>query len=366
MKVDDLCRAMDRLAPTRFAASWDNVGLLVGDREAPLSRVLVTIDLSPAVWDEAKALGVEAIVAYHPPIFEAKKRFVAGDPAFEAARRGVAIYSPHTALDAAQGGTNDVLADALGMTDRAPLDPFADKDAEYKLVVFVPEDAVERVAAAIADAGAGTIGDYTHCTFRSAGVGTFLGGAEARPVVGERGRLEHAPEVRLEAVCPIARAPRVVDALLAAHPYETPAYDLVRIAPARRKGAYVPGYGRVGDVHPASVGALVERLKAELSLDRVLVAGPKEGTVERAAVGAGACGSLLPAAIRAGATFFVLGEMRHHDALAAAAAGVTVVATLHSNSERKALVPLAARLRDALPGVVVTESFADRDPFAFV
>ena len=363
MKVDDLCRAMERIAPTRHAAAWDNVGLLVGDHDADLGKVLVCIDLTPAVWDEALALGATTIVAYHPPIFEAKKRSLAGDVSFDAARLGISIYSPHTALDAAHGGTNDVLADAIGMSNRKPLRPLPEKDAHYKLVTFVPSEALETVAWALGQAGAGVIGDYAHCTFRGLGVGTFLGGDTTNPVVGTRGVLQHAPEVRLEVVCPIAKSPEVVAALFASHPYETPAYDLVRLAPGPEKGSTSMGYGRVGDVAPIEVGALVAKLKAALGLAHVLVAGPAGGTVTRAAVGAGACGDMLPDVRREEATFFVLGEMRHHDALAAAKAGVTVVATLHSNSERKAMAPLVARLRAALPSAEVLESRVCADPF---
>ena len=120
-RVSDLVDAMERIAPAAYAARWDNVGLLVGDASRPVERVLLTIDLTRAVLEEAVRTGCSAVVSYHPPIFEAQKRFVAGSVAFEAARAGIAIYSPHTALDVADGGTNDVLADILGLTDRAPL-----------------------------------------------------------------------------------------------------------------------------------------------------------------------------------------------------------------------------------------------------
>src|SRR5579872_7553976 len=112
---------MEAIAPPAFAAEWDNVGLIVGDRAAPVSRVLLTIDCTNEVVDEAKRAGCEAIVSYHPPIFSPVRRFVARAPAFEAARAGIAVYSPHTALDVCAGGTNDVLADALGVVDRSPL-----------------------------------------------------------------------------------------------------------------------------------------------------------------------------------------------------------------------------------------------------
>jgi dinuclear metal center YbgI/SA1388 family protein len=364
--VSDLELAMERIAPTRHAASWDNVGLLVGDRAAKLARVLVCIDLTPAVWAEAVRAGASAIVAYHPPLFDAKKRFLAGDFAFEAARAGIALYSPHTAWDAARGGANDVLADALGLVARRPLRAGpAEADTHHKLVTFVPEGSVEAVAHALAEAGAGRIGDYAHCTFRTRGEGTFLGGESTSPVVGTRGVLERAEEVRLEVVCPVELTRDVVDALFASHPYETPAYDLVRLAPSREKGDHEAGSGLVGDLEPTSIEELVGRAKRALGLAHVLVSGPTEGTVTRAAVGAGATGSLLADVRRAKATFFLLGEMRHHDALDAARHGITVVATLHSNSERASLRPMAAALREALPGCEVAIAETCRDPFSF-
>lgn len=363
-KVSDLCVVMERIAPARFAASWDNVGLLVGDREAKLTKVLLCIDLSPEVWDEAKALEVSAVVAYHPPIFEAQKRFVQGNIAFEAARHGIAIHSPHTALDAAEGGTNDVLADALGLMERRPLRALEEKDVDYKLVTFVPEAAVDEVARALAATGAGVVGAYSNCTFRTAGTGTFLGDETTRPAVGRSGALERAPEIRLEVVCPIAKSAAIVAALFEVHPYETPAYDLVRLAPAPAKGAFSPGYGRVGDLPPTSPLELVEKVKTALGLSSVLVAGPLEGEVRRAAVGAGACGDLLSSVLRERATFFLLGEMRHHDALRAAKAGVTIVCTMHSNSERATLGVLRTSLAEGLPGVEIVVSRADRDPFS--
>jgi dinuclear metal center YbgI/SA1388 family protein len=259
VKVADLVGAMEAIAPARFAASWDNVGLLVGDPAAPLRCVLLAIDCTADVVAEAVAMRADAVVAYHPPIFEPRRRFVAGMAAFDLARRGVAVYSPHTALDAAEGGTNDVLADALGMTGRAPLQP----------LVF-PE--------------AGAIG--------------------------------------------------------------------------------AAGFGRVGGVERAPLAAIVARVKRALGLAHVLVAGPLDRVVGRAAVCAGSGGELLGPAIDQGAEVFVTGELRHHDVLRALGAGVAVVCTLHSASERCALVTLEERLASRLPGVTVRRSAADREPIA--
>jgi len=361
LRVADLVGAMESIAPTRFAADWDNVGLLVGDPATPIARVLLTIDLTHAVLEEAMAGRIEAVVAYHPPIFEAQRRFVAGSIAYAAARAGLAVVSPHTALDVAEGGTNDVLADALGMTERTALRPVVPGDAELKLVTFVPASHVGAVCAAVFAAGAGRIGKYTSCSFRAAGTGTFFGEEGTSPVVGQAGRLEQAAELRLETVVPAGRVDAVVRALRSAHPYEEPAFDLVRLAapPGGR------GFGCVGAVGPASVAALVERVKRALDVEHVLLAGPEGREVARAAVCAGSGADLVADAIGAGATLFLTGEVRHHDALRAVDAGMAVVCTRHSTSERAALVGLERRLVELLPGVAVSRSRQDADPFRF-
>ena len=127
---------------------------------------LLTIDYSVAVAEEGRANNCDLVIAYHPPIFHPLKRVLAGNPVFDAIRRGVAIYSPHTALDVAEGGTNDMLADVLGLTDRKPLKSNETKAAQYKLVVFVPIEAADKVSRALFDAGAGKIGNYSSCSFR--------------------------------------------------------------------------------------------------------------------------------------------------------------------------------------------------------
>ena len=366
MLVRELVRCLEEIAPTRYAESWDNVGLLAGDPGADATRVLFTIDFTRAVADEAFAARADVVVAYHPPIFAAMKRLPHDAPVVEAVRRGVALYSPHTALDAAPGGTNDVLADVCGVLaeGRAPLRPAAAKDAEHKLVTFVPANALGAVSEALFAAGAGRIGRYSSCSFRSPGTGTFFGEEGAKPVVGRAGELEEAEEVRLETVVPIARVAEVVAALRAAHPYEEPAFDLVRLAAAPPSGF---GMGRVGEVASTTREALVARVREGLGAPHVLVAGPRSGKVERVAVCAGAGGDMWQDAAAHGADVYVTGEVRHHDALAAAARGMTVIAALHSQSERVSLTSLEQRVREACAragGAIETiRSTKDADPF---
>ncbi len=366
MTLDQITAALESIAPTHLAESWDNVGLLVGDPKQNITSILLTIDYTSEVAAEAEAKGCNLVVAYHPPIFSPLKRVVSPSPIFAAIKNGVAIYSPHTALDIAEGGTNDMLADAVGMLDRLPLRPSPPKATQYKLVTFVPESAVGVVSQAIFQAGAGWIGKYSSCSFRAPGIGTFFGQPGSNPSVGESGHVEHAPEIRLETLVPIAKGDAVVEALLKSHPYEEPAYDLVVLAPTQSVGKKLThlGMGRIGSVKPTARSEIVNRIKRELELDHVLVAGPAEGDVERVAVCAGACGDLLDDAIAGGAQLYLTGEMRHHDAIKAAKAGLTVVCTLHSNSERAVLKRLKNRL-DQTPGMVpIHIASADRDPFS--
>jgi hypothetical protein len=247
------------------------------------------------------------------------------------------------------------------MTERAPIRVLEPRDSELKLVTFVPPEHLDAVSQAVFAAGAGRIGKYRSCGFRTLGTGTFFGEEGTSPAVGQSGRLEECAELRFETVVPAARADEVVRALRAAHPYEEPSFDLVRLAasPPPR------GMGRVGKIEESPVSVLVDRVKSALSVRNVLIAGPVDRRVSRAAVCAGSGGDLLSDAIASGAELLLTGEIRHHDALRASAAGLTVVCALHSASERAALGSLERRLAAALPGVSVARSRADREPFVF-
>lgn len=369
MKLDAVVSILEDLAPLRFASSWDNVGLLVGDPDADVRKVLVTVDYTEYVAEEARDSGVDLVVAYHPPMFSAVKRVPHDALWADAVRRGIALYSMHTALDVAPLGTNDVLADACGVasSDRRALRAPSQDDAIYKIVTFVPEESVDAVGEALFQAGAGKIGGaYSRCSFRASGTGTFFGDEAANPAVGERGRLERVPEVRLETVLPKGRVDHVVRALRAAHPYEEPAFDLVALAPIPSPDGSALGLGRVGSVEPTTLSELVLTVKSKLALASVLVADAGTKRVTRVAVAAGSGGDLLADAARAKADVFVTGELRHHDALTAVRRGISVVATLHSNSERLAVRRFGERLATRAPELEIRTSAADRDPFSIV
>jgi dinuclear metal center YbgI/SA1388 family protein len=361
MKLQSLIAALEEIAPTRLAESWDNVGLLAGDPEQSISRAMLTIDYTPAVADETRSEKCDCVIAYHPPIFETLKRVTSHSLIFDAIRRGVAIYSPHTALDAAPGGTNDILADTMALIDRAPLKTAQSTAKQLKLVTFVPTSAVDKVSEALFAAGAGRIGNYSSCSFRTPGTGTFFGEPGANPTVGQPGKLERAEEIRLETLIPINRIDEIIRALKQSHPYEEPAFDLIQLAAPPE----TMGVGRIGKLPgDATADMLINRIKRELEIDHLLVAGDITRLIKRAAVCAGAGGSLLDEAIAKKADLYLTGEMRHHDVLKAVKSGMVVVLTLHSNSERATLKKLRDVLRQKLPPLEVLLSREDRDPLS--
>ena len=359
MKLQDLMPILQSVAPLHLAESWDNVGLLAGDLQQNITHAMLAIDYTAPVAVETRAAGCQLVIAYHPPIFDAIKRLTAPDPLFSAIRDNIAIYSPHTALDVADGGTNDVLADVLGLQNRRPLKPAPLLPWHYKLITFVPTAHLESLCQALFDAGAGCIGNYSHCSYRSDGIGTFFGHEGTHPAVGRPGRLEFAPESRLEVIVPSTQLQAVVAALKSNHPYEEPAFDIVQLtSPPDNKGM-----GRIGTLPDVRRADLIACIKAALGLGHVLVAGPTDGVVRSAACCAGACGSLINDAIAQRAGLLLTGELRHHDALKAVAGGMTVVCALHSNSERLTLHRVAQRLAGLAPQVAFVVSQADRDPF---
>ena len=368
--VRDLVGAIDSIAPFAFAEDWDNVGLLVGRPDNPVQRVLCTIDLTPAVMDEAVAERAEAIVSYHPTLFKPFKRLAEGTPAERMAmrllERGIAVICPHTALDAAQGGLNDWIAAGLGTGDVRALVPHAALPAteETKIVTICPQEAIDRLRDALAAIGAGVIGGYERCSFEIKGNGTFFGGAGTEPKVGQPGRLERVEESRLEMVCPKRALALAVETIRQFHPYEEPVVEIYPLAPRPERG--IGGGRRITLDAALSADDIAARLKKRFGVTSVGIALPEGAPLSHRTIGisAGSGGEHLDAAIAQGCSLFVTGECRHHDVLAALAQGCGVLVAGHTNTERGYLPVLAERLGDILHGVQFVVSKADRDPFA--
>lgn len=366
MKLQKIIRAMEEVAPGRFAQGWDNVGLLVGDRNAEFTSAMLTIDVTQAVLDEARHKGTDLILAYHPTIWDGLKNVTADGPGrmvYGAIRHGIAIYSIHTSLDAASGGVNDGLAEMVGISNARPIGDWVEAGKELcKLVVFVPVDAAAAVADAIFAAGAGAIGNYTRCSFRTKGEGTFQPQEGATPAIGRIGHDEQVEEMRLESIVPADKIGAVVAAMRQAHPYEEPAFDVIRLYDAEGR----VGLGRMGELEkPATMHEILSRIKTATGATVAGFVGDEERLVRTAAVCAGTCGKLLFSVMAAKCDLYVTGEMKHHEALAAQESGLSCICLSHTVSERFILRKMAKTLASKLGGLEINVSEADRDPFTW-
>ncbi|MEE8154012.1 MAG: Nif3-like dinuclear metal center hexameric protein [Phycisphaerales bacterium] len=366
--MNDVTEVLEAIAPLEYAADWDNVGLLVGSASWKADSVLLTIDLTEAVLREAIHGKAQMIVSYHPPIFDPLERVTDAEPkqriVLEAARAEIAIYSPHTALDAAPGGINDWIAEGLGSGDVRALEAHGalPETQQCKLVTFCPADAVDRLRNTLAAAGAGCIGKYELCSFEIPGTGTFFGGKETSPAVGRRGALQRVDEIRLEMVCSRSALALAVTTITQFHPYEEPPIEIYELQPRPQREV---GQGRrVVLDQKLSLRVLVERMKRRLGMSQLRVAVGIRAPRRYRTIGlcAGAGGSLRTEAAAQGCEAFITGEMRHHDVLAAQAEGCTIILAGHTNTERGYLRVLRKRLRSALPAAQVVISKKDCDP----
>ena len=331
--------------PWARAAGWDAVGLQVGDASAEVTSVAVCHEVTEAVTAAVESDPVDLLIAYHPLLFRPIRALVAGTSpegrAFRLARSGVAMAAVHTAFDVAPGGAADALAVALGLTRLSGFGP-AWPAAALKFVTFVPPEHVDAVVAAATDAGAGTIGNYRACSFRAAGEGTFFPLQGTQPVAGSVGSLNVANETRVEIIATRSARDRVAAALVAAHPYEEPAYDVYEVE------ANAAMIGRVGVLEaPVPLEEFAGTVGTRLGA-AVRFAGDPSLPVERVAVVPGSGSSLIPVAA-ARADVLVSGDVKHHQARDALDRGLAVIDAGHAPTERPGLQSLYASVSEIVP-----------------
>ena len=368
----DVLAVLEELYPARWAQPWDAVGLVCGDPEQPVRRVLLAVDPVDAVVDEALERGADLLLVHHPlllrPVTSVAATTAKGRVVHRLVRAGCALHVAHTNADAASPGVSDALARALGLADLQPLQPLAREPLDA-LTTYVPVADAERVLDAVAAAGAGRSGGYERAAFTSTGTGTFTPLPGAHPAIGEVGRREHVEEVRLEVGVPRALRRAVLAALRAAHPYEEPVAVLVEQAgedPAL-------GIGRVGSLpRPVPLGDFARAVAAALPATEqgVRVAGDLDTPVARVAVCGGSGDSLFAEVRASGADAYVTADLRHHPASEAREhpRAPALVDVAHWASEWPWLADCASRLRRGLASrgstVDLHVSTARTDPWA--
>ncbi|MCF8110787.1 MAG: Nif3-like dinuclear metal center hexameric protein [Desulfobacteraceae bacterium] len=370
MKVSDIMEIMAKIAPPHLAEDWDNPGLQFGGPDWPVSQVFIALEPTSAAVSRACQAGADMLITHHPLIFKPLKKIDTTSPLGaiieKAARSRLAIFAAHTNLDSVDGGVNDVLCQKLGLENLSALCP-ADPAEQYKFVVFVPEDYAGAVIEAVGESPAGRIGNYSCCTFRSQGTGTFRPGQGADPWDGEIGVLSEAREVRLETVVDKAGLKETFERVRAAHPYDEMAYDVYPLAGQ----ACEHGLGRIGDIDPPrKLSQLAREIKENFSLDSVRFSGPEELVINKAAVCSGSGGGIMEQFLAADAQVLISGDIRYHDAINAAEAGRAIIDMGHFASERLIVPVIRQKLEDALKDagqeVRITELQGEADPFVFI
>ena len=310
MRVKDITQYLEQIAPLNYQESYDNAGLLTGTPDQEVDKVLLCLDATEKIVAEAQQKGAQMIIAHHPIIFGSLKKLTGSNyverTVIAAIRAGIAIYAIHTNLDNMQQGVNQRIGAALGLPRGRILAP--KKNLLYKLVVFVPHEAVEPVRAAVFKAGVGAIGDYSECSYALEGTGSFKPGSSAQPAVGQRGTRHYEPESRLEFLVEKPQLGGVLSAMVAAHPYEEVAHD---VFPLDNAHATV-GSGMITELEePLETEVFLHRIKERMG-GVVRHTAPVKEKLHRIAWCGGSGSFLLPQAIAAGADLFLTSDVKYH------------------------------------------------------
>lgn len=303
---------LEKLAPLQYQEDYDNAGLLVGSPDTPVTGILFTLDITEEVVDEAIQKECNLIVAHHPIIFKGLKKLNGKNyverTVMKAIKNDIALYATHTNLDHVVGGVNWQIAERLGLRNVKILAP--KKQMLTKLAFFCPTGHTQAVMDALFEAGAGKIGDYQQCSFRTEGLGTFLPGASAHPVIGKQGKLETVEEHRVEVMLPTYLQDHVLRALRNSHPYEEVAYYLSALENETQE----VGAGAIGELPEAmETKDFLRYLRDQMDARVVKYTEPTGRPIRRVAVCGGAGSFLLRNAISSGADAYITADYKYHE-----------------------------------------------------
>lgn len=312
MTVQSICRIIEEFAPLALQESYDNAGLLVGLPQMEVSGILICIDVTEEIVDEAICKNCNMILSHHPLIFGGLKRITGQNEVqrfvIKAIKNDIAIYAAHTNIDNVLHGVSGRMAEKIGLQHVSVLQP--KQGFLSKLVTFVPQDHAEKVRNALFEAGAGNIGNYDSCSYNMQGFGTFRASENATPFVGKTGEIHSEPETRVEVILPQYAESAVLKALLSTHPYEEPAFDLI---PLKNKWKEA-GSGVVGELPEAEEAeAFLLRLKEIFHVPAIRHTRLTGKKIKRIALCGGSGSSFLADAIRADADVFISGDFKYHE-----------------------------------------------------
>ena len=361
MKAIEIIEILNQWAPPRLIDEWDNTGFQIGDLEKKVNKILISLDLDREVYARAVEERTDMIITHHPIIFKPLKSLTRedykGKLICDIIKEDIAIYNAHTNLDLTEGGVNDTLAGILDVKNSEPLS-IAYEEPLYKLVVFVPNSHAPMIRKVLGDLGAGWIGNYSHCTYNTKGMGTFMPRENSNPFIGKVNILEEVEEVKIETITREKDLKRILNDMINSHPYEEVAYD---IYPLKNKGK-VYGYGRVGEIPEMHLISYLDRVKKALDTEHLIVYGNMDRFIKRVAVCGGSGSSFIHDAYLKGADIYVTGDIKYHEAQYANELGLTIVDAGHYNTEKIILPKIKEYLKKKLTKTVEIQLYIKSSP----
>jgi dinuclear metal center YbgI/SA1388 family protein len=367
--VNDIIAIMELIAPSNLAESWDSVGLQVGDGCWNVDRIRIALDPLPEVMEQACHDDIDLLITHHPLLFRPLKNLNVSTPVGKIIRMAlenkIAVFSAHTNLDSAKGGINDFLSEKLGLQNTKGLQE-SKKDDQCKLVIFVPKQHQREVLTSLFALGAGQIGNYDCCSFRSTGTGTFMPRKGAKPFLGKLDEFNEVDETRIETLVAQKDLPQILESMKKSHPYETPAYDIYPLVTPESMGL-----GRVGDLEtPMALKDFARYVQNVLSLPYLKIAGDPELRVEKVAVCSGSGSGLMKLFFASKAQCYVSGDLHYHDARDTQAYSRGLLDIGHFASEHIMVQMLVQRLRMVMEeknlDVSVDACGLEKDPFRII
>lgn len=358
-KLKEIIKALEQLAPTYLAESWDNVGLMVGSPSQEVQKVLCALDLNEAVVDEAIQQKVQCIVTHHPFLFKAIKHInldqTQGRMIAKLIQNGIAVYSMHTNYDVAWGGLNDELAQGLGLEDVQLLEKTYEEPL-YKCIIYVPETHYKELREAVVQHMETTIGNYLGCTYTSAvGEGTFIPLEGSQPFIGQRGVLEKVKECQLSFMGTQAEIQHIMEVVKSVHPYEEIAVDQFKLENVKK--SY--GVGRYGRLKEAvSLEAWLDQVKTYFKVSKVKVTDLAPKKIQTVAICSGSGSDYIARAAKV-ADVYITGDLKFHEGQMAQALGITVIDVGHYASEQIALAPIGRKIKQCFKDCEVLQSKVD-------
>ena len=366
MILKNIINILEEQYPKNLAYDWDNVGLLIGNINSDIKKILICLEANEAIIDEAIENKVDLIITHHPFIFKKilsiNENDIKGKCIYKLIKNNINIYSMHTNFDIAFGGLNDFFVDKLNLQNIKVLDN-TKNESLYKIAVYVPVSHEDSVREVMTNSDAGNIGNYSDCTFNIKGTGTFKPRGGSNPFIGTSELLEKVEEVKIESICKQKNLNKIISNMIKAHPYEEVAYDIYKL---ENKGE-VYGLGRYGSLENGiTLEELSNKIKTILNTKHLRIVGKLDNVVKKIAIVTGSGGDYVKKAYNRGCDVLITGDVKYHEAQDAIDLGISVIDAGHFETENIFIDILNEYLYKRLSDVDIIKSNVNINPFSII